>query len=349
MDVFFKRFNLALLGFVICTVGPAPEKCFGLGETSFDVEIVSPTPQTQRAFRVGDELQLRIKSLIIPGAQDYGKELKLQSHDQDQSQIQEKQEDWVFRMTPIFKSNNPLFTIVLVKPGKVTLPSLVIQESDSGESIGRTNPLTLDVESAIAPNDPQPDQLEKNEPPIGLAFPKRVMIITSLFVLLLLGGLVLGIILWKKRKSPGKKEVPVPVLPEDELALQELDKLLQANLMGEGRLKAHYFGISDIIKAYLGARYQFNALESTTQEVLDSLKRTQERTQLLSEDGVVDELRYLFEKLDLVKFTDSIPTIEEPSQLIQEARAFVKKTRRQPSHSILTTTEVSGAHQHAVR
>ena len=58
-------------------------------------------------------------------------------------------------------------------------------------------------------------------------------------------------------------------------------------------------------------------------------------------DFVVDQLEKMFERLDLVKFTDHFPAMEEPALLIQEARQFVVSTRKPRS----VMAESAGSHE----
>jgi hypothetical protein len=99
--------------------------------------------------------------------------------------------------------------------------------------------------------------------------------------------------------------------------------LERQQLFQQLKFKAHYFGVSEILKCYVGARYGFDAPESTTGEMISVLI---ERKCL--SDMSMGSLRSMFEKLDRVKFTDSIPEPDEATALLAQAKVFIRETRR---------------------
>jgi hypothetical protein len=115
-----------------------------------------------------------------------------------------------------------------------------------------------------------------------------------------------------------------PVLPEDEEALERLNKLEHEGWVQAGDFKRHYFGVSEALKRYVERRYGFDAAEQTTREMLRGLEGA----------GVapasVAQIARLFELLDRVKFTDYRPEVgsAEPGEVLGSARTWVKQTRR---------------------
>lgn len=102
---------------------------------------------------------------------------------------------------------------------------------------------------------------------------------------------------------------------------------LREELARKGQFKKHYFRISEILKNYIGDRFGFDAPESTSREILALLKK-QKVEGLRSDEEEIERLERLFEKLDLVKFTDHSPVFGESAQVLDEARDFVMNTRR---------------------
>jgi len=232
----------------------------------------------------------------------------------------------------------PKIVVSPVKVGKWTLPSLGLKDA-SGKSVGRTNPLTLEVQSAIPQNDPRPDQPEGAEPPIAVAYPTWFVAL-----LLLIGAGVLiaagyGIYRWLKNRKPKEPKRVEVVLSEDEKALHALTELEKRGLLLEGQFKVYYFKLSEIAKEYIGARYRVDALESTTREIVNLLNDKR----ILSEP-LLERLESSFDQLDLVKFTDHVPHPSEGEMLLSEMREFVKTTRRVPS-----IVDAAGVSSHAVR
>jgi len=150
--------------------------------------------------------------------------------------------------------------------------------------------------------------------------------------------LVLIIKLIKKKKAFIAPTVVMPEVPEDQAALSELLKLERAGHWKHGKHKIHYFGVSEIIKKYFSKRYEVDAVESTTYEVLLLLKKKS------ISDTMVNEVEKLFEKLDRVKFTDWLPAgDEEPIEIIKDAKALVNKTRKRTQSLVpgLENTSIS--------
>ncbi|MCM2276776.1 MAG: hypothetical protein NDJ89_01715 [Oligoflexia bacterium] len=217
-------------------------------------------------------------------------------------------------------------TLMPIKPGNLAVPSLPVLDR-AGKTVARTNPLRLEAQSAIRKEDPKPQEPEPLEPPVSLGIPWLAIALLGLLVLGLLAAGIYALIRWSRKKRPVLPPVPAaPPKPEHEVALAALAELEAAGLPLRGQNKKHYFRISEILKAYLGARFGFDALESTSSEIVRALE---ERRQLLERQ--LDQLESLFGLLDRVKFTDHVPEEGEPARVLEEVRRLVNETRRSGS------------------
>ena len=88
---------------------------------------------------------------------------------------------------------------------------------------------------------------------------------------------------------------------------------------GQGR--AAVFELSEIVRAYLGRRLRFDALDSTTEELLSELRRRR----ILGLDLL--ELSEELSWQDLVKFAKAEPTADECERAIDRAASLVDRTR----------------------
>ena len=92
------------------------------------------------------------------------------------------------------------------------------------------------------------------------------------------GGILVGALLaylayrWLNRPKPVPP--PPPPRPPWEVALERLDETRHAGLLEVGRFGEYFDRVNDAMRSYLGALYGFDGLESTTDEVISSLKRS---------------------------------------------------------------------------
>jgi len=222
------------------------------------------------------------------------------------------------------------FVAVPTREGQLHLDGLAIVDA-SGEAVARTRPLVIAVGDATATPKPAPSAPVPLKPPVHLPFPwvwAVALGVLGFFALALMGYFAFRA--WKKAQAKKRlPPAPLPPRPVDELAIEALENIRRSGWLAMGKHKAHYFGISEALKAYIGARYQFDARESTSQEVLSGLKSVLVPP-LPSE---IQTLRELFESMDQVKFTDYRPSPEEGEAAVASAIAWVLATRARPSLS----------------
>lgn len=272
---------------------------------AFDLEIVA---QPSNPSRVGDDLELKAPGAPV-GKVSVPKDL--------QEEIAKR---WAIFPNP---GEEARFTLVPLQAGKATLPSLLIEDAQ-GKPIARTHPFELQVASAIDPKDPKPDQPAPARGALTLQFPwvaASMLGTVFLAILALLGTALYRRLRYRRPRAALPPSAPPP--PEHEVALAALTTLEKKSWPAMGKFKPHYFGLSEILKAYLGARFDFDAPECTSSELLERVAR--ERWLAPSK---LESLRAWFDALDRVKFTDQSPDPGEPERLLEEAREFVSATRR---------------------
>lgn len=139
-----------------------------------------------------------------------------------------------------------------------------------------------------------------------------------LIVLIILAGLYFW---WKRRnKKQDVVEAPKPEPLPHEWALLALDDLESKRLWQSGEVKEHYTLLTSILREYLERLFSINALEQTTVEILEQLKK-----QNLSNDLLVDT-EELLSVADLIKFAKADPGIDLHAATIERVRRFVRET-----------------------
>ena len=137
-------------------------------------------------------------------------------------------------------------------------------------------------------------------------------------------GVLVGAVLawlavrWLRRPKPVPP--PPPPRPPWEIALERLDEARHAGLLETQRLAEFYDRVNDAVRQYLGARFGFDGLESTTAETLRALKRAPHFGLPLA------EVAAFLQDCDLVKFADMTPTVEECERALAQAERIVRAT-----------------------
>jgi hypothetical protein len=167
-------------------------------------------------------------------------------------------------------------------------------------------------------------QIKDIKPPVELPLDiTRLLWLAGLLLLFIMLG-VAGFLYW--RKSQENKKILVLEISPDELAFQELDKLLAEDLLARGEVKLFHLRISDILRSYIENRFGLKAPERTTEEFLTELTLDLQMQKAL----LGDHKRLLGEFLnqcDLVKFAKHEPTIGESEKTVIICREFVETTR----------------------
>jgi hypothetical protein len=194
--------------------------------------------------------------------------------------------------------------------------------SAAGELIEvESNTASIEVHSLLA-NEPDPQLKPPTDPVIVEQDDYRLLIVLGALLAIALGALLAWLFMrwWQRRDRP--EPAPPPPPPPWETALAELHELERGRgaAIAEGRTEQWVDAVSDSIRAYLGRRFGFHGLESTTDEIADELRRTQSLT-IEAQDAVG-----FLGRCDLVKFAKASLADEASQTLIEEALALVDRT-----------------------
>ena len=204
------------------------------------------------------------------------------------------------------------FVITAWDSGSYFIPPIAFSENS------KTEALLLNVQTIILAEDAELKDIKQPiEEPIGWSdiWPW------------LLGILILSLIIFILRKYVfNKNKQPIIVKPNviiaaDISALKELNALEKAKIWQEGNVKEYHSQLSEIIRRYTENRFQFIALELTTDEILQELKS------ILSDDQL-NNLSTLLQRADLAKFAKSKPIDTENMESMVLAKGFVNATKQ---------------------
>ena len=219
-------------------------------------------------------------------------------------------------------------------------PLKVIDEVDTVYS----NQVALKV-STIPVNVDKPEEFfdikDVWKPPFVWAdyYPIIYGILLALFLICLIAYIVKRI---RARKSliPFKKEEPK--LPPHEQAIKELDDIKRQKLWQQGRSKEYYTQVTETLRKYIVARFGINAMEMTSGEILDLIRKNTEA------QSVYDNLRQILSLADFVKFAKMKPLPDENDLSLMNAYLFVNQTKieevKTPDQENGDSTKEEGEH-----
>jgi hypothetical protein len=215
--------------------------------------------------------------------------------------------------------------------GTYIIPAMTVTFRDKQNDAEVTQLVTEEIQVSVQSllgTDTATVDIKDIKPPLSLP-PNRAQQFLLLGILLLLAILaVAGLLYWKKMTN---NKVPTEVQPRpEEIALQELDRLLAENLLARGEVKLFHLRISDILRRYIENRFGLKAPERTTEEFLMELSQAK-----LSENALLGSHKALLTdfltQCDLVKFAKHEPTIAESEKTVVICREFVGKTKEKVS------------------
>jgi hypothetical protein len=142
--------------------------------------------------------------------------------------------------------------------------------------------------------------------------------------------IVLGVILYFIFRKKIKKEAPkVYVAPILE-ALNRLKELDEKQLLQQNKIKIYYSELTDIVRTYIEKDINIPALESTTNELIDTINDFNESSKLGISKETIQQLKEVLESADLVKFAKSKPLVDE----IRNDRAVVEDILKNTQHAV---------------
>ncbi len=203
----------------------------------------------------------------------------------------------------------------------ITLPPIVV-ETPSGQAM--TKPLALNVISPEVDLS-QPENIRPIVSPWDEPYTLMdilVLIFTSWIFYAVAGLLLIALLIYEYRNRAQYLQVVKPEILRPVSALEQLKRKLEA--LGDARLetqedfKRYYSTVTDGLRAYLGARYRFEAMERTTDEVIEKLhsrglgsEQTRHIEQVLMEASLVKFAKSLPERGDALLLRTQTLTLAE--------------------------------------
>ncbi|MEO0338490.1 MAG: hypothetical protein AAF242_04680 [Bacteroidota bacterium] len=209
-------------------------------------------------------------------------------------------------------------------PGTYAIPPIPITYIDQGvEKQANTPPLQFEVR-------PYPVDIRDSVDiqPIKDIIGESIGVEEVMPWALGLVGIVLLVLLINWLANRGNREqfepapIETPPPPAHILAFEQLKVLKNAQLLSKGSFKEYQSRLTFILREYLENRYQINALESTTPEIIQDLKEKD------FPDQWQTDLKAMLEKADLVKFAKAAFPNSFHEDAYKMVYSFVNSTRK---------------------
>ncbi len=156
--------------------------------------------------------------------------------------------------------------------GRLKTPVWSLTVSDQQESTMEVAGTEVEVKSALPP-----EAQKEGADLFDVRAPEALWVRTYRLIYMLLGVLLAVAVAYALyrflTRQRAAQPVVKPVLPLHIRTEQALDTLQKEALPKNQRGREFYFRLSEILRGYLGERYGFEALESTTPELLAALKK----------------------------------------------------------------------------
>lgn len=158
------------------------------------------------------------------------------------------------------------------------------------------------------------------KPPFVLAdyYPIIYGVLLALFLICVI-GYIMQRLRNKQSLIPFKKQEPK--LPPHVQAVKELDEIKQLKLWQQGLSKEYYTLITETLRRYIVGRFGINAMEMTSGEILDIIRKQHEA------DSVYNNLQQILNLSDFVKFAKMNPLPDENDLSMMNAYLFINQTK----------------------
>lgn len=162
------------------------------------------------------------------------------------------------------------------------------------------------------------EEIKDIKPPIRL-FNYLYLIYAGIVLILLIAGYFIYRKYFKNKPQPAIKAEEEKILSH-QLALRKLDELEREELWQKGFVKEYHTRITEIIREYFEKQFNLPALERTTTDSLNLLRRHPQGKKVL------DITSQFLNNADLVKFAKYTPLENVNREMMTQARDIVTKT-----------------------
>lgn len=214
-------------------------------------------------------------------------------------------------------------TVTSFDSGAYFIPPFKFVLNDDTSNSFLTEPLHLIVNTV--PTDSSLTKIKDIKAPFDEPFDWKWYLPYVYIGLAISAAIILIILIVKKLTKKQPQPIIVeekPKIPAHITALASLEKIKQEAVWKDNKIKDYYSAIADTIRLYIEERFNINALELTSDEILHMFK-----SQVVDSESK-SKLHQILILSDFVKFAKQIPIEAEHTLTLNNAFDFVNGTKR---------------------
>jgi hypothetical protein len=180
----------------------------------------------------------------------------------------------------------------------------------SPQTVTVEDPIASELEPKVRPNAPPRPQPEQWEALVTAAWLAAIIVPAVAL-------LTAAAVWWLRRPKPAPEK---PRIPPWITAIEALTALRTSDLLETQRFDEFFDRVDRITRGYLGERYGFDGLESTSQEIKSALAR------VYPPIAEPERIQRFLEDTDFTKYAEVTPTSADCVEAIDRAEAIVRAT-----------------------
>lgn len=177
--------------------------------------------------------------------------------------------------------------------------------------------LTIPVDT-LHPNQYFPQKDVQDNPFVWTEW--SVLLLITLLIILLYACCIIMYVRLKSRKPIVFTVRIVKRIPPHQKALNSIEEIKLHKLTSAEDAKLYYTKLTDTLRHYMMERFGFNAMEMTSSEIIECLKKEKDQQK-------IEELTNLFETADLVKFAKYSTAVSENDRNLISSIDFINTTK----------------------
>lgn len=281
------------------------------------------------AYLIGDYIHYTIKikadntvSVSDPAVSDTLAGMELISRQKPQKEENDNEQVIIYR-----------YTFSKYDSSNITIPPVPVYykaKSDTAIHSANTNQVYFTVRP-LKVNDKE--DIKDVKEPLRIPLDWKWIVFWILIALIVIAAAYYLYRRYQKYKAESVPEKVVIKIPPHVTALKSLRTLREKQLWQKGQVKEYHSEITEIIRRYFEERFDLPALEMTSGEAVDELRRRR------GTKTIIDDTQDFLSNADLVKFAKYQPLASVNEDMMKQAEKIVKKTSVASEETVREVTE----------